>query len=76
MAEREATPPIYVNVPTSEREEQRIVREEKFWTGTRLSIFCVVFLVACLAVLYVMASTTSETTWGDWLLPWAADGRP
>lgn len=74
MAERDATPRIYVNVPVSERAEQRILREERFWTGTRLSIFCVVFLLACLVALYVMASSTSETTWGDWLFPWAVDG--
>lgn len=68
-------PRIYVNVPVSEKDERRIVREEKTWTGLRLSIFCVLFLGACLVALYVMASTTSETTWTDWLWPWPGEGQ-
>lgn len=71
MADNDAK--IFVNVRVSESDERRIAREERSWTGSKLSILCVVFLGICLVALYVMASTTSETTWTDWLIPWPTD---
>lgn len=68
MADQDAKE--FVNVPVSRSDEKRIAREERTWTGRRLSVLCVVFLGICLVALYVMAQTTSETTWTDWLLPW------
>ncbi len=68
MAQSDAK--VYVNVQVGEEDKARIARQEKTWNGTRLVLYCLVFLAACLVVLYLMSSTTSETTWSDWLFPW------
>ena len=40
----------------TESQEERIAREEAYWTGPRLFGFGLAFLAACLVVIYVMAS--------------------
>jgi hypothetical protein len=40
----------------SETHEQRIAREEAYWTGPRLFGFGLVFLAACIVVIYILAS--------------------
>jgi hypothetical protein len=70
MAESDGSPRIYVNVRVDEAEERRIIRQERAWTGRRLSVFCVIFLAICLTVLFFAAQTTSRTTWDDWFTPW------
>jgi hypothetical protein len=40
----------------TEPDEQRIAREEAYWTGPRLFGFGLVFLGACIIVIYTMAS--------------------
>jgi hypothetical protein len=62
-------PKIYINVPMSDAQEQRIVREEHFWTAPRLVLLTVGTLAVALVVLYLMANVKSETYWDNWLLP-------
>ena len=40
----------------SNPEEQRIAKEEEYWTTPRLLRFGLVFLGICIAVIYVMAT--------------------
>lgn len=40
----------------SETQEQRIAREEAYWTGPRLFGFGLVFLGICLVIIYILAS--------------------
>jgi hypothetical protein len=40
----------------AESHEERIAREEAYWTGPRLFGFGLAFLAGCLVVIYVMAS--------------------
>lgn len=40
----------------TESDEQRIAREEEYWTGPRLFGFGLAFLGACIVVIYTMAS--------------------
>ncbi len=40
----------------SESQEERIAREEAYWTGPRLFAFGLVFLAICLVILYILAS--------------------
>lgn len=63
-------PDYHLNVPMDSDMADRTIRQERAWSGFKLSVFAVVFLAICLVVLYLMAGTTSQTTWGDWLLPW------
>lgn len=60
----------HLNVPMSRDLGERVRKQEKAWTGRKLVWFSVIFLAICLTVLFLMSSSTSETTWGDWLLPW------
>jgi len=62
-------PKIFVNVQVGSEDRERIAREEAFWTGPRLLGLAVATLGAALVVLYAAASTTSESTWSDWLMP-------
>lgn len=39
----------------SETHEERIAREEAYWTGPRLFGFGLVFLAACIAVIYIIS---------------------
>jgi hypothetical protein len=64
-----AEPRIYVNVTVGQSDTDRIEREERFWTGTRLSILCAVAILLVLAFLYFIASQKSETYWPDWMIP-------
>jgi len=43
-------------IPVSESHEERIAREEEYWTGPRLFGFGLVFLFFCVVVIYVLAS--------------------
>lgn len=40
----------------SESHEARIAREEAYWTGPRLFGFGLVFLAACIVVIYILSS--------------------
>ena len=40
----------------SESHEERIAREEAYWTGPRLFGFGLVFLAACIVVIYILSS--------------------
>ena len=40
----------------SEKDEQRIAREEGEWNAPRLFVLGFVFLAACIALIYLMAS--------------------
>ncbi|HKU40400.1 MAG TPA: hypothetical protein VJR89_19700 [Polyangiales bacterium] len=40
----------------SESHEARIAREEAYWNGPRLFGFGLVFLAACIVVIYIMSS--------------------
>lgn len=40
----------------SESHEARIARQEAYWTGPRLFGFGLVFLAACLVLIYILAS--------------------
>ena len=40
----------------SESHEARIAREEAYWTGPRLFGFGLVFLGACIVVIYILSS--------------------
>ncbi len=40
----------------SESHEERIAREEAYWTGPRLFGFGLAFLGACIVLIYVMSS--------------------
>jgi len=62
-------PRIYVNVNVSPENAARIEREEKTWTGPRLVALTFGTLLVAFTVLYLMAQTTSQTTWSDWLFP-------
>ena len=39
----------------SETHEARIAREEAYWNGPRLFAFGLVFLAACIVVIYILA---------------------
>lgn len=39
----------------SESQEARIAREEAYWNGPRLFAFGLVFLAACIVVIYIMS---------------------
>jgi hypothetical protein len=45
-------PRIEVNTPVSQRDEQRIIQEEKTWTGPRLTALCLVVMAIALTFLY------------------------
>jgi hypothetical protein len=62
-------PKIVVNVPMSSAARERIVGQQQRWTGPRLVMLSVGTLAIALVVLYLMASTTSQTYWDDWLIP-------
>jgi hypothetical protein len=62
-------PKVYINVPMSAADEKRIEREERTWSGPRLVLLGIVTLLIAFAVLFAMASATSETYWDDWLVP-------
>jgi hypothetical protein len=40
----------------SETHEERIAREEAYWTGPRLFGFGLVFLAVCIVVIYILSS--------------------
>lgn len=40
----------------SESNEARIAREEAYWNGPRLFAFGLVFLAACVVVIYILSS--------------------
>jgi hypothetical protein len=40
----------------AESHEERIAREEAYWTGPRLFGFGLVFLAACITVIYILSS--------------------
>jgi hypothetical protein len=48
----------------SNSEEQRIAKEEEYWTTPRLLRFGLVFLGICIAVLYVLATFTFNNVTG------------
>jgi hypothetical protein len=48
----------------SEPEEQRIAREESYWTAPRLFTAGLIFLAASIALLYAMASYSFAHTVG------------
>ncbi|MEM9193569.1 MAG: hypothetical protein AAGF12_30625 [Myxococcota bacterium] len=62
-------PKIYINVPVTAAERERLERQEHTWSSMRLVVLTVVSLGISLVVLYLMAQTTSETYWSDWLIP-------
>ena len=68
-------PKIFVNVDVSDAEKQRIEREEQFWTGPKLIGLTFATLAVALVLLFVMAESTSETYWPDWLTPGGVDSE-
>jgi len=40
----------------SESHEERIAREEAYWTGPRLFGFGLAFLACCITVIYILSS--------------------
>ena len=61
--------PIVVNTPVSKEEEERILQEERSWSGPRYIILAAVTLAISLTVLYTMSSTTAEVPYPNFLLP-------
>jgi hypothetical protein len=48
----------------SDPNEQRIAREEEYWTGPRLFGFGLVFLGICIVAIYLMATFSFASTTG------------
>lgn len=56
MTEQREHGDTYVNVPMDAESASRIQAQERAWDGTKLTIFGVVFLGACLVMLWAMAN--------------------
>ena len=48
----------------STSEEQRITREEEYWTAPRLFSFGLIFLGVCIAVIYALATLSFSSVTG------------
>lgn len=53
-----------VEVPVSDSQDQRIAREEGYWTAPRLFAAGIAFLAVCVVVIYTMASFAFANTTG------------
>lgn len=62
-------PKIPVNVIVSKADEDRILREEKAWTGPKLVALLFVSLTIALVVLVVLANMGYQTAVQAWELP-------